>query len=142
VYALLGELLRHLLDLRHRLQARAAPSRPEVDEDGPAVWTERAGAAGPFLIVVLMVAAAMMLERALRQGGMSPTAFDQADTAVVVTADTVPTFSGPTALVADRWGEILYLETASGDRPGRFPDIDEMLSWVHFAEIQCPECPP
>jgi hypothetical protein len=68
--------------------------------------------------------------------------FDRADTAVVVTVDTVPKLSAPTALVADRWGEILYLETASGDRPGRFPDIDEMVSWVHFAEIQCPECPP
>jgi len=38
--------------------------------------------------------------------------------------------------------EILHLETGSSGESSRFPDINELLSWVHFAEIQCPECPP
>jgi hypothetical protein len=67
--------------------------------------------------------------------------FDAEETTVVVTADAVSKLATPTALVADRWGEILHLETGSGET-SRFPDIDELLSWVHFAEIQCPECPP
>jgi hypothetical protein len=68
--------------------------------------------------------------------------FEQAETSTVVTADAVPTLPAPSVLVADRWGEILYLETASGGRTFQFPDVDELLSWVHFVEIQCPECPP
>jgi hypothetical protein len=68
--------------------------------------------------------------------------FARVETAVVVTADAVPKLAAPAALVADRWGEILHLETGSSGESSRFPDIDELLSWVHFAEIQCPECPP
>jgi hypothetical protein len=67
--------------------------------------------------------------------------FEGEEAAVVVTADAVPTLAAPAALVADRWGEILHLETGSSGE-SCFPDINELLSWVHFAEIQCPECPP
>lgn len=63
--------------------------------------------------------------------------FEQEETAVVVTADTIPGFSAPTVLVADRWGEILHRGHVSESL-----DVDDLLSWVHFAEIQCPECPP
>jgi hypothetical protein len=62
-------------------------------------------------------------------------------TTVVVTADAVPKLTAPAALVADRWGEILYPETASGDQMFRFPDVNELLSWVHFIETQCPGMP-
>ena len=68
--------------------------------------------------------------------------FEREETTVVVTADAVSNLTAPGALVADRWGEILYLETGSSGETFCFPDIDELLSWVHFAEIQCPECPP
>jgi hypothetical protein len=68
--------------------------------------------------------------------------FEREETTVVVTTDAVPKLLAPAALVADRWGEIVYLETASGGQTFRFPDVNELLSWVHFIEIQCPECPP
>jgi hypothetical protein len=68
--------------------------------------------------------------------------FEGEETTVVVTADVVPKLAAPIALVADRWGEIVFLETASGGQTFRWPDVDELLSWVHFIEIQCPECPP
>jgi hypothetical protein len=68
--------------------------------------------------------------------------FDQEETAVVVTSDSVPGLPTPTVLVADRWGEILHRETASDGQALQLPDVDELLSWAHFAEIQCPECPP
>jgi hypothetical protein len=61
---------------------------------------------------------------------------------MVTQSEAVSKLPTPAALVADRWGEILYLETASGDQTFRFPDVNELLSWVHFIEIQCPECPP
>jgi choline dehydrogenase-like flavoprotein len=68
--------------------------------------------------------------------------FEREETTVVVTTDGVPKLPTPAALVADRWGEILYLETASSGQTFRVPDVNELLSWVHFIEIQCPECPP
>jgi len=60
----------------------------------------------------------------------------------VITTEAAPELAAPTALVADRWGEIVFLETASGGQTFHWPDVDELLSWVHFVEIQCPECPP
>jgi hypothetical protein len=68
--------------------------------------------------------------------------FEREETTVRVTTDAVPKLPTPAALVADRWGEILDLETASRGQTFRFPDVNELLSWVHFIEIQCPECPP
>lgn len=67
--------------------------------------------------------------------------FEREETRVVVTIDTVSTLPATTVLVADRWGEILYRASAS-DPDWRLPDAEELLSWVHFAQIQCPECPP
>lgn len=65
--------------------------------------------------------------------------FDEAEATVVMTADAVPGMSPRGVVIADRWGEILY----SGSPPaGEFPSVDELLSWVRFARIQCPECPP
>jgi hypothetical protein len=68
--------------------------------------------------------------------------FEAEETMVVVTSDAVPKLDAPAALVADRWGEIAFFERASVGQPFRWPDVDELLSWVHFIEIQCPECPP
>ena len=68
--------------------------------------------------------------------------FEDAETTVVVTADAVPGLAPPRVVIADRRGEILDIETPSGDDALRFPTVDEVLSWVRFARIQCPECPP
>jgi hypothetical protein len=68
--------------------------------------------------------------------------FERAETTVVVTTDGVPRLEAPAALVADRWGEIAFREPPSAGQTFRWPDADELLSWVHFVEIQCPECPP
>jgi hypothetical protein len=67
--------------------------------------------------------------------------FDDAETTVVVTADTFPGLRAPCVLIADRWGEIMHIAAPSSDRQS-FPTVDELLTWVHFAQIQCPECPP
>ena len=67
--------------------------------------------------------------------------FFSEETTVVVTVDVVPSLSVPAVVVADRWGEILFHDSPS-DQTWRMPDVDELLSWVHFAQIQCPECPP
>lgn len=66
--------------------------------------------------------------------------FEEAETTVVVTADIVPGLSAPRVVVADRWGEILHTEVPVD--VSTLPSVEDLLSWVRFARIQCPECPP
>jgi hypothetical protein len=68
--------------------------------------------------------------------------FEEAETTVIVTADVVPGLSAPRVVIADRWGEILYNESPPDGDVSRLPAVDELLSWVRFVRIQCPECPP
>src|SRR5262245_10164997 len=66
--------------------------------------------------------------------------FDKMETTVVVTTDVVPGF-GPTRLViADRWGEIQHAEAMAGG-VSQLSSVDEVLSWIEFVRMQCPECP-
>lgn len=68
--------------------------------------------------------------------------FDDEEATVVTTADAVPGLSAPSVVIADRWGEILHVESPPTGDVSQFPSVDELLSWVRFARIQCPECPP
>jgi hypothetical protein len=73
------------------------------------------------------------------QLGARRSEFEDAEATVVVTPDAVPGLSPRGVVIADRWGEILHIASPP---PGEFPSVDELLSWVRFARIQCPECPP
>jgi hypothetical protein len=68
--------------------------------------------------------------------------FDQADTTVVVTTDGVPGIAAPCVIVADRWGEIQHIAASAHADLSALPDVDELLSWIRFVRMQCPECPP
>lgn len=68
--------------------------------------------------------------------------FDQAESTTVVTTDGVPGLAPPRVIIADRWGEILYMKSLSGGDLSKLPSVDELLSWVQFVRMQCPECPP
>jgi hypothetical protein len=67
--------------------------------------------------------------------------FDAANTTCVVTADVVDGLPSPGVVVADRWGEIVHVAPAG---PGEIlpspPSIDELLDWVRFTQMKCPEC--
>lgn len=67
--------------------------------------------------------------------------FTAADTALVISAETVAGLPSPGVAVADRWGEIVHVFRGEGGR-GAMPTVDELLEWVNFVRIQCPECPP
>lgn len=41
-------------------------------------------------------------------------------------------------VVADEWGEIFW--TAAAGDGHALPSVDEVLEWVRFVAIQCPEC--
>lgn len=68
--------------------------------------------------------------------------FDEAETSVVVTTEAVAGVVPPRVLVADRWGEIQHVLAPARDERSELPDVDELLSWIGFVRMQCPECPP
>jgi hypothetical protein len=68
--------------------------------------------------------------------------FEQAETTVMVTTDAVAGLPAPAVVIADRWGEILHIDSSPAADPSQLPSVDELLSWVQFARMQCPECPP
>jgi hypothetical protein len=51
--------------------------------------------------------------------------FEDAEATVVVTADAVPGLSPRKVVI-----------------PRAIFQVDELLAWVRFAQMQCPECPP
>jgi hypothetical protein len=56
----------------------------------------------------------------------------------VVTRDHLTGLSAPGALVADRWGEIVHVATASD--VADLPTPTELLHWLEYVEQRCPEC--
>lgn len=46
-----------------------------------------------------------------------------------------------TLVIADRWGEIAHLQELASD-VAAWPSIDDVLDWVEFIRMKCPECPP
>jgi hypothetical protein len=60
------------------------------------------------------------------------------DTAVVVTADSVPSVPAPAVIVADRWGEVYF--AAGGAEARDLPAPGEVVEWATFVAHECPEC--
>jgi hypothetical protein len=44
----------------------------------------------------------------------------------------------PGVVVADRWGEVYYLQQA--DRASALPRAEELMDWLCFVRNECPEC--
>ena len=57
---------------------------------------------------------------------------------VLMDADATLAPLGTAVVVADEWGEVHYVTDA--DAVHDLPRRDEVLSWVRFLAIQCPEC--
>jgi hypothetical protein len=60
------------------------------------------------------------------------------NTAFVATADVVPGVPQPGVVVADRWGEIYYVQEAANAAALTGPD--ELIEWLRFVQNECPEC--
>ena len=59
------------------------------------------------------------------------------DTVVVITRDRVPGAPHPGVVVADRWGEVHFV---SGGPPDRLPAPADLVEWLRYVQVQCPEC--
>lgn len=56
------------------------------------------------------------------------------ETECVITRQPVAGLRAPAALIADRWGEIIYLASA------RSVAADDLVGWLEFVAQRCPEC--
>jgi hypothetical protein len=65
-------------------------------------------------------------------------AFQPLESVCVVTRDRVPGLQAPAALVADRWGEIVYVTETS--RVDELPTSSDLLDWLDYVDRRCPEC--
>ena len=64
--------------------------------------------------------------------------FSAQNTACVMTREQVPGVPHPGALVADKWGEIIYVRAAS--EAADLPPAGDLSDWIKYVETQCPEC--
>jgi hypothetical protein len=65
-------------------------------------------------------------------------AFGQRESVGVVTRDPVPGLQAPATLVADRWGEIVFVTETS--RVDELPTSSDLLDWLDYVDRRCPEC--
>jgi hypothetical protein len=63
------------------------------------------------------------------------------DTTLVVSDRGLERLPLGTLVIADRWGEIAHLQELASDM-AEWPSIDDVLEWVEFIQMKCPECPP
>ena len=64
--------------------------------------------------------------------------FTAKDAECVVTGDRLPGIRSPAVVVADRWGEIVHVATAS--QVDDLTSPEELLEWVDYLDRRCPEC--
>ena len=64
--------------------------------------------------------------------------FSAHNAACVITRVQVPGVPCPGVLIADRWGEVFHVRAASD--VGDLPPVDELIEWLEYVEMQCPEC--
>jgi peroxiredoxin len=65
-------------------------------------------------------------------------AFAGLNSECVITRSRVPGIPSPSVIVADKWGEIVYVATASD--VADLPAAQELVDWVNYLQTQCPEC--
>jgi hypothetical protein len=59
------------------------------------------------------------------------------DAALIVTTG-IEGIPSPGVVVADRWGEVYYVQNA--DRASRLPTPNELMEWLRYVRNECPEC--
>ena len=60
------------------------------------------------------------------------------DARVIVTATRIEGIPSPGVVVADRWGEVYYVQAAN--RAAELPGSGELMEWIKYVRNECPEC--
>ena len=63
------------------------------------------------------------------------------DISLVVVNHSIDGLPLNSVIIVDRWAEIAHLERLASDHEA-WPSIADMLEWVQFIRVECPECPP
>ena len=93
------------------------------------------------LVLVSVDARDPALQQYVRDLQAREAEFAAANTALVISTDSVAGLPVPEIVVADQWGEVIQAFEPSGPHAA-MPSADELLEWIAFVRIQCPECPP
>lgn len=64
--------------------------------------------------------------------------FRAQNTACVMTREQILGVPHPGAVVADKWGEIIYVRAAS--EVADLPPAEDLSDWIKYVETRCPEC--
>jgi hypothetical protein len=97
------------------------------------VWQRR-----NLLLVVLPPGSSPESDRYAAQLASRTPELTAHDTVCLVTRESVPAVAPPAVVVADRWGEIHFAARTSG--VDELPGPDELLDWLRYVQMQCPEC--
>jgi hypothetical protein len=63
---------------------------------------------------------------------------DADDAILVVTKTRLTEIASTGVVVADRWGEVYYVQES--ERAAQLPAVDELIDWLRFVRNECPEC--
>jgi hypothetical protein len=63
------------------------------------------------------------------------------DTSLVISHQTIAGMPRDGLVITDRWGEIVHVRELTS-RPQEWPSVDDIVEWVEFVRMKCPECPP
>jgi hypothetical protein len=61
------------------------------------------------------------------------------ETRLLVTRHAIAGLPAPAVVIGDRWGEVQHLTTADSSLAA-FPAPEELLDWLHYVRMRCPEC--
>jgi hypothetical protein len=60
------------------------------------------------------------------------------DTECVITSDQIDDVPCPGLVIADRWGEVVFV--AEARTVADLPDVDAIIDWLRHVQGRCPEC--
>ena len=64
--------------------------------------------------------------------------FQRLGTECVITYERIGGLEAPAVVLADRWGEIVYVEAPPVS--AGFPTPDALIEWFDYIQNRCPEC--
>lgn len=97
------------------------------------IWQRRS-----LVLVALPATDSERFRRYVSELTASAAAFAEGEADCVVTSDRIQEIPGPAVLVADRWGEVVWIAAISDERD--LPPVKEVLEWVRYVQTRCPEC--
>lgn len=97
------------------------------------IWQRR-----NLVLVVLSEADSASSRAYVSQLEAAVSAFHSHETECVITRDAVAGVASPAVLIADRWGEIIFV--AGGSNVTDLPRLPDILDWIAYLQTRCPEC--